>query len=186
MSSNIRVKRICQHCGKQFEAKTTVTKYCGDNCAKRAYKARHRAVKVESSEAETKEIKARALENIESKEFLTVPEAAKLLNCSLKTTYRIINDGKIPSVNLSERKTLVRRSDLNKLFDQAPVIPAPEPKPREPKFKAENCYTISEIQIKYRISEKALSEIIKRNNIERVRRGKYVYVQKSVVDKILS
>ena len=49
MSSNIRVQRICQFCGKEFTARTTVTKYCSDVCAKRAYKARKRTEKVEIS-----------------------------------------------------------------------------------------------------------------------------------------
>ena len=48
MSSNIKVQRICQHCGNEFTARTTTTQYCGDTCAKRAYKARLRAAKVES------------------------------------------------------------------------------------------------------------------------------------------
>lgn len=46
MSSNIRVPKICQLCGAEFIAKTTVTKFCGDNCAKRAYKKRKREQKV--------------------------------------------------------------------------------------------------------------------------------------------
>jgi len=53
MSSNIEIERICQHCDKDFIAKTTVTKYCSDDCAKRAYKARKRAEKTEISIAET-------------------------------------------------------------------------------------------------------------------------------------
>ena len=35
MSSNIRIQRICQHSEKEFAAKTTVIKYCGDDYAKR-------------------------------------------------------------------------------------------------------------------------------------------------------
>ncbi len=186
MSTNIRVKRICQHCAKTFEAKTTVTKYCDLKCASRAYKARLKAGKIQSSNQETQEIKALDLDPIKSKEFLTIPDAAKLLNCSLRTAYRIINNGKITSVNLSERKTLVRRSDIDKLFDQAPVIPAPEPKQRIFKLKVENCYTISDIQQKYNISEKALYDLIKRNNIEKHQDGKFVYLQKSIIDKLLS
>lgn len=186
MSTNIRVNRICQHCGKTFEAKTTVTKYCGDTCAKRAYKARLRTAKVEASNKETKEIKQVDLEPIKSKEFLTVPDAAKLLNCSLRTMYRIIDNGRIKAINLSERKTLVRRSDIDELFEQEPVVPAPEPKVRKIKFKVENCYTISDIQSKYKISEKALYDLIKRNNIEKFQQGKFVYVFKNVIDKLLS
>ena len=38
MSSNIFVQRICEECGNEFTARTTVTRFCGDRCAKRAYK----------------------------------------------------------------------------------------------------------------------------------------------------
>ncbi len=49
MSSNIRLPKICQFCGVDFIAKTTVTKYCGDNCAQRAYKKPKREEKIKSS-----------------------------------------------------------------------------------------------------------------------------------------
>ena len=53
MSSNIRINRICQFCNEEFVAKTTVTKYCGDNCAKKAYKQRMRLKKLEKSDEDT-------------------------------------------------------------------------------------------------------------------------------------
>jgi hypothetical protein len=42
MSSNIRIAKVCNYCGSQFMARTTVTRYCGDICAKKAYKQRER------------------------------------------------------------------------------------------------------------------------------------------------
>ncbi|HBH06588.1 MAG TPA: DNA-binding protein, partial [Flavobacteriales bacterium] len=42
MSSNMRIPKICQECGSDFIAKTTVTQYCSDRCSKRAYKKRKR------------------------------------------------------------------------------------------------------------------------------------------------
>ena len=42
MSSNIHIPKTCQFCGKAFIARTTVTKYCGNSCAKKAYKKRKR------------------------------------------------------------------------------------------------------------------------------------------------
>ena len=116
MSSNIKVQRICQHCGKEFTARTTVTQYCGDNCAKRAYKERQKAIKVSTSNNETRNIILKPIEELKAKEFLTVRDVAKLLNLSLRTTYRMIDQGNIKAVNLSERKTLVRRSDIDMLF----------------------------------------------------------------------
>lgn len=116
MSSNIKVQRICKHCEREFTARTTVTQYCGDICAKRAYKARQRAIKVEASNKETVSVINKPIEQLKAKEFLTVRDLATLLNCSIRTTYRFIENGTIKSVNLSERKTLIKRSDIDKLF----------------------------------------------------------------------
>ena len=69
MSSNIKVQRICQHCGNEFTARTTVTQYCSDTCSKRAYKARIKAAKIESSNKETQQIKTRPIEELKAKEF---------------------------------------------------------------------------------------------------------------------
>jgi excisionase family DNA binding protein len=117
MSSNIEVQRICQHCGKEFTARTTVTQYCGDDCAKRAYKARQRAARIEVSNKETLHIKIKPIEEIKAKEFLTVRDVATLLNCSVRSVYYYINSGNIKAVNLGERVTRVKRSDIDKLFN---------------------------------------------------------------------
>jgi excisionase family DNA binding protein len=116
MSSKIEVQRICQHCGNEFTAKTTVTQYCGDTCAKRAYKARIRAGKIERSKKETQKIKNQTIEELKAKEFLTVREVARLLNCSVRSAYHYIESGTIKAVNLKQRITRVKRSEIDKLF----------------------------------------------------------------------
>jgi excisionase family DNA binding protein len=118
MSSNIRIQRICQYCGKEFEARKTTTKTCSDNCAKRLYKALKRGEKIEIAKAETLRTKTRPIEELKAKEFLTVRDVATLLNCSLRTAYRLIEQGNINAVNIAQRKTLIRRSDIDKLFEQ--------------------------------------------------------------------
>jgi hypothetical protein len=50
MSSNIRVNKICEFCNSLFVARTTVTRFCGDVCAKRAYKARKRLEAINESD----------------------------------------------------------------------------------------------------------------------------------------
>ncbi len=116
MSTNIRVQRICQHCGNDFTARTTVTKYCGDTCAKKAYKVRKRNEKIRDSNKETKEIIRKPLEQIKVKEFLTVNETAILLGCSKRTAYRLIKIGTIKATNLSERMTRIKREEIDKLL----------------------------------------------------------------------
>ena len=117
MSSNIQVQRICQHCGKEFTARTTVTQYCGDNCAKRAYKERLKRNKIDASNKETQRIKNKPIEEIKAKEFLTVREVAYLLNCSVRSAYYYIESGTIKAVNLGQRITRVKRSEIDKLFE---------------------------------------------------------------------
>ena len=185
MSSNIRLQRICQHCGNEFTARTTVTQYCGDTCSKRAYKARLRNSKVEQSNKETQRIKSQPIEELKAKEFLTVREVARLLNCSVRSAYYYIENGTIKAVNLGQRVTRVKRSDIDKLFEQPQpvnVTPQPEQKP----FDISDCYTLTEVQGKYGISETALQNLIKRNSIPKIKKGWFAYVPKTVIDKLLS
>ncbi len=116
MSSNIQVQRICKHCNNEFTARTTVTKYCSDTCNKRAYKARLKVSKIETSNKQTQQIKNQPLEELKTKEFLTVREVARLLNCSVRSTYYYIESGTIKAVNLGQRITRIKRSEIDKLF----------------------------------------------------------------------
>lgn len=75
-----------------------------------------KAEKIESSNRETKQVLNRPIEEIKAKEFLTVNDLAKLLNCSTRTAYNLINRGDIKAVKVSERKTLIKRAEIDKLF----------------------------------------------------------------------
>ena len=115
MSSNIRITRICQHCGKEFEARTTVTKCCSDYCAKRAYKARKKAEKIEAAEGETQQIREKPLEELKVKEFLSITEACQLLGLSRWTLWRAIKAKNIKAVKIGQR-TIIERAEINRLF----------------------------------------------------------------------
>jgi len=180
MSSNIQIKRICQHCGNEFTARTTKTKYCSLKCASRAYKQREKAVKIGKSIAETEKIKSTPIVDVKNKEFLTVKDASILLGCSLRTTYRLINEGKINAVNLSERMTRIKRSELDKLLEQ----PKPkQPTAKEPKqYDISECITIGEAERYFNLPSKVFYEFVKRNNIPKIQRGKFVYVPKALIE----
>lgn len=188
MSSNIRIERICKHCGNSFIAKTTVTKYCGDDCAKKAYKLRKKKEKVNESYKETKNIKKNAIENLDAKEFLTVTQTAKLINCSRQNVYKLINSGRLPSSNLLLKKTLIRRIDIDDLIDNTKTITnhrVIENRSRKQHSDYTDLYSISQIQNKFKISESALQSIIKRNNLPRYRHGRSVFISKLIIEDIL-
>ena len=116
MSSNIKVSRICQNCNTEFVASTTVTKYCGPVCSKRAYKTRQRKKNLKSSYEETLKLKLQPYEVLAVKDYLTVREAASLMNISTRTAYRLIKEGNLVAVNLSDRLIRIKRASINKLL----------------------------------------------------------------------
>lgn len=180
MSSKIEVQRICQQCGNEFTARTTTTLYCSHNCNRKAYKAKLKANKIEASNTETLKIKTQPIEEIKAKEFLTVREVARLLNCSHRSVYYYIESGSIKAVNLGQRITRVKRSEIDKLFEQ-PSTPTPQPEQRQ--YELSECYTITEAQTKYGISPAALYNLIKRNKIPKYTKGKFTYIPKILLDK---
>ena len=115
MRTKIRVQRICQQCGNEFTAKTTVTQYCGDVCAKRGYKARLRQAKIEQSNTETQTIRNKPLAELQEKEFLSIAETCALLGLSRRTAFRLIQSGRIPAAKFG-RRVIIKRTDLEQLF----------------------------------------------------------------------
>jgi len=127
MSSNIHIQRICQHCGNEFTARTTVTQYCGDACSKRAYKARVKAGKVEVSNKETQRIKTQPIEELKLKAFLSIAETSTLIGISRRTVYRLIERGELITGKAGKR-TIIRRSDLEQLIFEQPLTVTPKHK----------------------------------------------------------
>ena len=187
MSSNIKVQRICQHCGNEFTARTTTTLYCSHRCNSAAYKAKQRAGKVEQSNKETQRIKSQPIEELKAKAFLSIAETCKLIGISRRTVYRMIERGELITGKAGKR-TIIRRSDLEQLLFEQPrtVAPQPEKQPEQKQFDISECYTINEVLEKYRISETALQNLIKRNGIPRIKKGWFTYVPKPIIDELLT
>ncbi len=192
MSSNIKVKRICQYCGKEFTARTTVTKYCSHQCANKAYKARKRNKKTQTANEETRRIISQPIEELKAKEFLSINEVCKLIGISRRTIYRLIERGDLTKIKIGSR-TVIKRSTLNSLVDdketENPEIPKQQIKElnewkQAGSFDINDCYTITEIQRKYGMSDKAIYELIKRNHIPKIKKGWYSYVPKQRIDQL--
>lgn len=115
MSSNIRINRICQYCGKEFVARKTTSKTCSDPCAKMLYKQKQKAAKIEKSHIETQQLKAKPIEDLKGKEYLSVTETCKLLGVSRRTIYRIIKRAELKASKIGKR-TIIKRSEIDKLF----------------------------------------------------------------------
>jgi excisionase family DNA binding protein len=99
MSTYIEIPKICIECNSSFIAKTTVTKFCSQKCAGRAYKKNKRNENlaiVQKLEYEKAVGVDMAL--IQSKEYLSIKETCLLLGISRMSLYRYIkNKTIIPS-----------------------------------------------------------------------------------------
>jgi excisionase family DNA binding protein len=186
MSSNLSVNRVCEVCKMVFVAKTTVTKYCSTNCRKTKHREKGRELHNEKKKADAILIENHIFDDIKNKDFLTVKNAAQLLNMSAKTVYRLIEREAINSFQFSERKTLIRRSDIEKYFDHnLKEIAENKIDPLE-EITIYNSYTIQEVVDKFQISNGALYNIIKRFNIPKKNQGKFVLVKREDIDSIFT
>lgn len=159
-------------------ARTTVTRFCSHICNSRYGKRKVRELKIQASEKQVVATVAATAKDVVAAEFLTVSEAARLLNISIRSIYNIIQTGRIKAVRLTPRKTLIKRVDIDLMLVlseyQVPVLKARKKNPH-PKY----CYSMTEAQEVLNFSEKALWDLLKRNNIPKYRDGKFSYVLKS-------
>lgn len=116
MSSNIRIPKTCQFCGNAFVAKTTVTKYCCNSCAKKAYKKRKRDEKIQTSISETSQslqtlqtINIINPQNLSQKEFLSISEVSELLGVSRWTIQRMVKRGQLTVKQIGRKKIMARK-----------------------------------------------------------------------------
>lgn len=181
MSSNFTVKRLCEQCGQVFEAKTTVTRFCSKLCNKRNGKQHLRQAKMAPMDQAIKKALDKGKLDLKNVEFLSVKAAAALLGASDKIIYTLIASGRLNAINLSKRKTVVARKDVDALFS------FPEPKQTvKAKPAVTDCYHMGEAQTLFNISEKALFTLIKRNNLSKFQEGKFTYVPKTELEAIFN
>jgi excisionase family DNA binding protein len=117
MSSNIRVTRICLECRRPFTAKTTKTNYCGDVCAKRAYKKRKRKEAVADSETETDARQAENRAELFKHPVLNMRQVCLLLGISRSTLHRLIRSRALP-YSKPGRRVLFRKESIHGLLSE--------------------------------------------------------------------
>jgi len=118
MSSNLTFKRKCEHCGKEFSAKTLYTRYCSHACNSAHYKLLKRQEKINNfNEEQSKPVENLLPFNsiIQQKEFLNIEETAALIGASRRTLFRLISNGSL-KVGKIGRRTIIARKEIDKLF----------------------------------------------------------------------
>lgn len=182
--------KTCEQCGKEFRAQKSNTRFCSKYCADAAYKDKMRQMTQNLFSAQSnKDKELRTARDIMSPRLL-----GEYLGVSRRTAYRYIEDGIVPSVRTNGR-TLVRRADVDKLFDNAPPYQKSARKPKDGEntsngwkitsalsLQTESGYTtVKEVAEKYSLSPAGTDKILKNSGITVVKhQGKHYYFKSEV------
>lgn len=179
-AAKFEISRECKFCSKLFLAKTITSKYCSPRCSKSAYAKKRKVENIKKLKIE------KALKISNEEEYISVADAVALYDVSRDTIYRLIRNEKITTYNLGKRLTKVYRKDLEKLFDLKPITETITAKEEVKTFRLEkeDCYSIGEITIKYRVSETSVYTHIRKYGIPIRQLGKSVYAPKKEIDNI--
>lgn len=175
------IQKRCQWCGKPFIAHKMTTLYCSTACIDKAYRAKKKQKLKEQVEDE-QQVALPIVESIGDKPYLTPMEAAKLLGVGKTTIYRYMAQGQFKALRLPAR-TLVRRSDLEAMFDFAPAYV--KRKNRKHKIDSDS-YTMKEICEKFELTRKVAMRRIEHFDIPKIYEGRNVSFSKTAVDRYFS
>ncbi len=105
------------YCGKEFTAKTTVTKYCSHKCNSKDYKRKIKELKIKVSDKDTNKIVPQHIKNpkLNEKEILSIKEVCEFVGMSKSSVYRLINDEVINPIKIRNR-VFISREELKKLL----------------------------------------------------------------------
>jgi excisionase family DNA binding protein len=187
----------CAHCGKVFATNSGMQKYCSEECATAAKEARKKRQRDFLRAVEP-------VMELQQQEYLTFSKAAILLGCTRQYVYKLVEQGKLPASRLSSRMALIRRSDIERMFDANPynrVLPCSKAKPSvgkksktsSPKeAKAEytadevlEYYSGDEVMQTYKVKQSWLYTSAKRYQIPMCRIAGRNYYSKKHIDAVL-
>lgn len=112
-TTTIRIKKVCEWCGKEFEAQRCSTRFCSKACTDHAYKKQKRQELKKDTEIQSKVSSyTDKTEGLKQQEFLSVADAAQLLNVTTRAVYNLIYRGTLKAYRLSQQWTVIRKEDL--------------------------------------------------------------------------
>ena len=188
--------RKCEFCGKAFVLRSGMQKYCSEECQAEAKRIRKKRQQDLINGIEP-------IMDLQCQEYLTFSKAAVLMGCTRQYVYKLVANGKLKASRLSSRMAFVRKSDIEKMFENNPykrAIPCGKGKTsNKPKFgkkaerqeptigKEENevldYYSGEEVMSLYKVKKSWLYTSAKRNQIPMCRIAGKNYYSKRHIDE---
>ena len=174
----MEIQKKCLWCGRSFIAHKITTKYCCHTCNSYAYKAQKRQERIENYIEEDNKKPIQVPQKEGEKPYLAPSEVSLLLGVSLATIYRYMATGILKALRIRAR-TRIRKSDLDKMFDENPGY-----KKRSYRRKESiPYYTLTEIIEKFKITKRTAYRRCEKYGIEKIVEGSKTFYNKALVDK---
>lgn len=166
----MEIQKRCKYCGKLFIAHTLATQYCSRQCNGKDYKRKMREKEISDYlESNPQDVPAEVSSQksvLEQKRFLTPREAAAYLGIGKSSVYRELASGLIKAVQM-KGKTLIRRKDIDGLFDRAKEYQTRTGKIHEKR----EYYTVSQIVNKFHTTRRAVWNRCEKYGIKKCIKG---------------
>ena len=175
-TSKFRVLRTCEFCGKEFYAQKVTTRFCSRRCNELSYKQRRRQRQITEAEAR---VLQKPIEEVCNKEFLSLQDTSVLFGITKRSVYNLIYNGVLQAFKLSSRMTLIRRADIERIFESHVYTKKVKPE-RKP---ITEFYTTAEIKEKFGVSESWVFKIGKEKKIPKILHHGKTYWSKQHVEK---
>ncbi|SEM90742.1 hypothetical protein SAMN04488505_10713 [Chitinophaga rupis] len=127
MSSNLNIKKVCQHCQQIFIAKKITTKFCSLVCAQRNYKLKVQQAKLQKAESETAAVVTGINSSLPTtnkdhpKELLDITTLAYVTTLSERTLYRMMEDPAFPKIKIDSNLRFHKETVIKYIIEKYTV-----------------------------------------------------------------
>ena len=186
----MEIVKKCEWCHKTFIAQMVTARFCSSKCCDQAYRYKR---KVQSGKytpadegidmstlARRVDERKHLNDSLKDKQFLSPSEAAKLLGVCRSTIYNYLGQQELKAKQF-RGKTIIRRSDIEKLFDEAPAYKM-RGKTLKGKKTQSDYYTLKEMMEKFKISKQTVMRRCEKFGIPKIVEGRRTFWKKADVD----
>ena len=115
---------------------------------------------------------------LESQEYFTFSQAARLMGVSRQYVYKLVKEDKLRASRLSSRMSLIRRTDIELMLKTKPYEVL---RPKD-EFDVTEYYTAEQIAKKYKVNAKWVWTYTRQHKVPKVRIRQFNYYSKKHID----
>ena len=185
----MEIVKKCEWCHKTFIGQMVTARFCSSKCCDQAYRYKRKVASGKYTPASNDDLSTLARrvderkhlnESLKDKQFLSPSEAAKLLGVCRSTIYNYLWHQDLKAKQF-RGKTIIRRSDIEKLFDDAPSYKK-RGNIQKGKKTQNDYYSLKEMMEKFKISKRTVSRRCDQFGIPKIVDGRRKLWKKTDVD----